>query len=191
MGKRIQNSIILGITLALAGCADGPSNLAQMPPVAAAEYHLGPGDELRVMIPNLTTADMSQATYVVNDRGNLALPVLGDIPAAGETIPALQRSLADSLTQKNILRSPVVSVQPVKLRPFYVLGEVKNPGEYAYQPGMSVMAAVSVAGGYTFRANQQTVEIRRNLNGKMMTGRAGQSDMIQPGDTVRIYEKWF
>jgi len=182
---------MFGLTLALAGCADGPSGLAQMPPVAAAEYHLGPGDELRVMIPNLTTTDMSQTTYVVNDRGDLALPVLGEVPAEGQTIPALQQNLAASLTQRNILRSPVVSIQPVKLRPFYVLGEVKSPGQYAYQPGMSVMAAVSVAGGYTFRANQETVEIRRTLNGKVMTGRAGQTDMIQPGDTLRIYEKWF
>jgi polysaccharide export outer membrane protein len=191
MGKRIQLSAILGLTVALTGCADGPGGLAQMPPVAASEYHLGPGDELRVMIPNLTTTDMSQTTYVVNDRGDLALPVLGEVPAEGQTIPALQQNLAASLTQKNILRSPVVSIQPVRLRPFYVLGEVKSPGEYAYRPGMSVMAAVSVAGGYTFRANQQTVEIRRIVNGKTMTGRAGQTDTIQPGDTLRIYEKWF
>src|SRR3546814_3466420 len=75
--------------------------------------------------------------------------------------------------------------------PFYVLGEVKSPGEYQYRAGMSVLAAVSVAGGYTFRAEQGSVAITRMVDGRQVVGRAGERDMIQPGDTLRIYEKWF
>ena len=84
-----------------------------------------------------------------------------------------------------------ISVQPVRLRPVYILGEVKTPGEYQYRAGMSVLAAISVAGGYTFRAQQDAVEITRTVNGRPVVGKATAADMIQPGDTVRVHEKWF
>lgn len=143
------------------------------------------------MIPGLATTDVMNTTYVINDRGQLSMPVLGDIPAGGQTVTELQANIAQELTRRELLRNPTVSVQPVKLRPFYVLGEVKSPGQYEYHAGMSVLAAVSVAGGYTFRAQQRNVAITRSVDGKPVVGRATERDMIQPGDTVRVYEKWF
>ncbi|EQB05475.1 sugar transporter [Sphingobium quisquiliarum P25] len=191
MNKRFTHSLCLGMFVLTAACSSGLSNLSSLPPAPTVAYRLGAGDEIRVSIPGLTPAGTSEASYVINDRGQIALPVLGDVPASGKTVPELQASIAQQLTQRQLLNTPTVSVQPVKLRPFYVLGEVKSPGEYQYRAGMSVLAAVSAAGGYTFRAQQGDVGITRMVEGRQIEGRASERDMIQPGDTIRIYEKWF
>lgn len=179
------------LTATTAACSSGLSSLDSMPPAPVAAYRLGAGDEVRVLIPGLTGADATNATYVINDRGQLSLPLLGDVDAGGQTVPELQQSIATQLTRRQLLNAPTVSVQPVRLRPVYILGEVKTPGEYQYRAGMSVLAAISAAGGYTFRAQQDAVEITRTVNGRPVVGKATSGDMIQPGDTVRVYEKWF
>ena len=66
-------------------------------------------------------------------------------------------------------------------------GEVQKPGQYPFLPGMSVMTAVSVAGGFTFRANTKTVKITR----ANMAGSATQTSPVQPGDLIEIRESWF
>jgi polysaccharide biosynthesis/export protein len=191
MSKRFTHGLCLGMLVLTTACSSGLSGLSSLPPAPTVAYRLGAGDEVRVSIPGLTAAGTQEDSYVINDRGQIALPVLGDVPASGKTVPELQASIAQELTQRQLLNAPTVSVQPVKLRPFYVLGEVKNPGEFQYRAGMSVLAAVSVAGGYTFRANQEGVAITRTVDGRQVVGRASERDMIQPGDTVRVYEKWF
>ncbi|HVJ00699.1 MAG TPA: polysaccharide biosynthesis/export family protein [Sphingomonas sp.] len=179
------------ILMTTTACSSGLSNLDSLPPAPATAYRLGAGDEVRVLIPGLVAADATNATYVINDRGQLSLPLLGDVDAGGQTVPELQKNIASQLSRRQLLNAPTVSVQPVRLRSVYVLGEVKSPGEYQYRPGMSVLAAISAAGGYTFRAEQQAVEITRTVNGRQVVGKAAAADMIQPGDTVRVHEKWF
>lgn len=188
-----NRTIWLAVAMAVTttACSSGLSALDRLPPAPVAAYRLGAGDEVRVMVPGLANPDLLNATYVINDRGNLSLPVVGDIDAGGKTVPQLQQSIAVLLTARGLINTPTVSVQPVRLRPFYVLGEVKNPGEYQYRAGMSVLAAVSAAGGYTFRAQQQAVEITRIVDGRPVIGRANEGDMVQPGDTLRVHEKWF
>lgn len=185
------HAVALTLAATTAACSSGLSNLDSLPPAPVAAYRLGAGDEVRVLIPGLTAADATNVTYVINDRGQLSLPLLGDVDAGGQTVPELQRSIATQLAQRQLLNAPTVSVQPVRLRPVYILGEVKTPGEYQYRAGMSVLAAISVAGGYTFRAQQDAVEITRTVNGRPVVGKATAGDMIQPGDTVRVHEKWF
>lgn len=191
MRNRLYPGLFLGLFALTTACSGGLSGLSSLPPAPTVAYRLGAGDEVRVTIPGLNATDPGNSSYVINDRGQISLPVLGDVDAGGKTVPELQASIAQQLTQRQLLNAPTVSVQPVKLRPFYVLGEVKSPGEYQYRAGMSVLAAVSVAGGYTFRAEQGNVAITRMVDGRQVIGRAGERDMIQPGDTVRIYEKWF
>ncbi|KKW93670.1 MULTISPECIES: polysaccharide biosynthesis/export family protein [Sphingobium] len=191
MRNRLYHGLFLGLFAVTAACSGGPSGLASLPPAPTVAYRLGAGDEVRVAIPGLTAEDPGSSSYTINDRGQISLPILGDVDASGKTVPELQLSIAQQLTQRQLLNAPTVSVQPVRLRPFYVLGEVKSPGEYQYRAGMSVLAAVSVAGGYTFRAEQGNVAITRMVDGRQVVGRASERDMIQPGDTVRIYEKWF
>ena len=191
MRNRFVRGFCLGLVALTTACSSELSSLSSLPPAPTVAYRLGAGDEVRVSIPGLVASQADDGSYVVNDQGKIALPVLGDMPASGKTVPELQASIVQELLQRQLLNRPTVSIQPVKLRPFYVLGEVKSPGEYQYRAGMSVLAAVSVAGGYTFRAQQGSVAITRMVDGRQVVGRATESDMVQPGDTLRIYEKWF
>src|SRR3546814_10219849 len=97
-------------------------------------------------------------SYLVSDTGFVSLPLIGNIPAKGKTVGELQDQITKILLDQQILRSPSVNVQVTKYRPFYIMGEVAKPGEYPYRPGMTVLTAVSTAGGYTFRADQDRSE---------------------------------
>ncbi|MET0365211.1 MAG: polysaccharide biosynthesis/export family protein, partial [Sphingobium sp.] len=174
--------------LVLPGCSSGGGSLPPIQTAAAQEYRLAPGDELRVFVYGL---DAINNTYVVNDSGQISLPLIESVPATGKTVPDLERTIAEQLVARQIVQRPNVNVQPIKMRPFYILGEVRTPGEYAYRPGMSVVSAVSAAGGFTYRANQSNVSITRKVNGQSVTSRATVSTPILPGDDIRIFEKWF
>lgn len=192
MLSRIWLFFMAILALLSSGCASGVGGLPQLESAEVQEYRLAPGDELRVLVPGLSTMEASSTTtYVVNDRGQVSIPGMGPIEGTGRTIPELEQAIAQKLVESQLLVSPTVSVQPIRLRPFYILGEVNRPGEYPYRPGISVLSAISVAGGYTFRADQKQVAITRIVNGKSVTARAGQNTFIQPGDTIRVHEKWF
>ncbi|AMK19276.1 MULTISPECIES: polysaccharide biosynthesis/export family protein [Sphingobium] len=187
---RLVQSIGISLMLAVTGCAGSVSGLPAVSTANADQYRLGPGDELRVIVPGLTEIDSGTA-FVVNDRGELTLPLMGGIPVRGSTIPELEQRIAALLVEKRLMVSPAVSIQPMRLRPIYILGEVRSPGEYPYRPGMTVVTAVSVAGGYTFRANRNTVAIIRQVDGQASTAKASENTPVQPGDTIKVVEKWF
>jgi polysaccharide export outer membrane protein len=192
MFSRISLSFMALLALLTSGCASGVGSLPELAAPAVQEYRLAPGDEIRVLVPGLSGMDAtSTTTYVVNDRGQVSIPSMGPIEGSGKTIPELEQAIAQRLVESQLLVSPTVSVQPIRLRPFYILGEVNRPGEYPYRPGLSVLSAISVAGGYTFRADQRQVAITRIVNGQPVTARASDDAFIQPGDTIRVHEKWF
>lgn len=170
--------------LSISGCASSERGLSPLVAVAPTPYELGPGDQVRVNVYGL---DMISDTYLVSDTGAISLPMLGIIPASGKTVEAIQRDIADGLRTSNLLIDPKVSAQIVAYRPFFITGEVQRPGQYPFVPGMSVMTAVSVAGGYTFRAYTKEVTI---LRGKQK-GTASPDSGIMPGDLVQIRESWF
>lgn len=181
--------LMIAVVGLLAGCVAGQS--AEMPAPAAQSatlYRLDAGDEVRITAYGL---DALTNNYLVSDTGEISLPLIDNVTARGKTVGELQSDIAKILYDRQILRSPSVNVQVTKYRPFYILGEVKSPGEYPYRPGMSVVTAVSMAGGYTFRADQKNMTITRNIEGRPVIGRAGESTPVQPGDTIRIKESWF
>jgi polysaccharide export outer membrane protein len=89
------------------------------------------------------------------------------------------------------LRDPKVSAEVLNYRPFYILGEVNKPGDYPYTSGLSVMNAIAKAGGFTYRANTKKVFIRRSNEDKENVHVLNGDLMIQPGDTVRVVERFF
>ena len=178
------------LLLPLCGCASGSASLPQLPASTAtdSEYRLASGDEVRVFVYGL---DPLNNTFMITDRGRLALPLIDPIDAAGMTVPELERAIADKLVARQVVKVPNVNVQPLKMRPFYILGEVRNPGEYPYRHGLTVLSAVSIAGGYTFRADQKHMAITRTSGDHQLVGRADPTTEVEPGDTIRIDEKWF
>lgn len=175
----------------MTGCASGGS-AADLPASGSTPqailYRLDAGDEVRITAYGL---DALNNNYVVSDSGVISLPLIDDVQAKGKTVGELQSDIAKILFERQILRSPSVNVQVTKYRPFYILGEVKSPGEYPYRPGMSVLTAVSMAGGFTFRADQKNMTITRAIEGRGVTGRARENTTVLPGDTIRIKESWF
>ncbi|MAM37226.1 MAG: sugar transporter [Erythrobacter sp.] len=178
---------LAGITL-LAACS---TNLSSLPPVAdgqMADYLMQPGDELLVTIQDVEQNDRS---YVIDSGGMISLPLLQEVEVAGLGLRAIEKRIADGYRARNVLTEPIISVQPGALRPFYVIGEVKGAGEFTYRQGMTVLSAISAAGGYTYRAKEGEVEIVRNINGKQARMRASEDTPILPGDRIRVYERWF
>lgn len=180
--------VLLSTILALWATPAPARDYPPLPESAQREYLLDVSDEIRITVAGLTTLSSS---YVVSDDGSITLPMVDRIEARGKTTTQLQDVIANALRVKEILVSPSVNVQLAKSRPFYVLGEVKKPGEYDFRQGMNVQTAIAVAGGFTFRANQKKILITRQINGRTVIGTATSASRIQPGDTIDVRESWF
>lgn len=148
---------------------------------------LGAGDKVRVTV--FGQSDLTN-TYSIDQSGYIAFPLVGAVPARGRTVQELEANIAERL-RKDYLRNPDVSVEVDQYRSVFVMGEVGAAGQYAYTPGMTVQNAIATAGGFTARANQGNVDITRQINGKVMTGRVVISDPLLPGDTVFVRERLF
>lgn len=150
-------------------------------------YRLGAGDRVRVTVfeqESLTN------TYSVDQSGYIAFPLVGAIAARGHTAQQVEGQIASRL-REGYLRDPDVTVEVDRYRPVFVMGEVGAAGQYSYVPGMTVYKAVAMAGGFTARANQGNVDVNRDVNGQVMTGRVLTSDPLLPGDTIYVRERLF
>ena len=153
----------------------------------SSDYRLGPNDRTRIIVygqPNLT------GEFVLDGSGNLAFPLIGNVPASGMTPTELQRAIAAKL-DPDYLHNPSVSVEVASRRPFYVVGEVQKPGSYPYVTDMTLLNAVATAGGQTYRANMGRFYVKRVVDGQTVRVAATQESRLQPGDTVIVRERYF
>lgn len=150
-------------------------------------YTLDSGDRLRVTV--FDQEGLSN-TYTVDQAGYISFPLIGQVTARGRTMQQLSGEIAQKLRQ-GYVRDPDVTIDVDRYRSIYVMGEVGQPGQYSYVPGMTIQNAVAVAGGFSSRANQGTVDVTRKLNGQVMTGRVNISNPVLAGDTIYIRERLF
>jgi len=177
--------------IAFAACASNGNASAQQasPPTprsTANDYRLGPADQLKITVfnePGLT------GQFAVGPQGTVAFPLVGDVQAAGLTVAEFTDSLHTKL--QAYLRAPSVNVEVANYRPFFILGEVAHPGTYPYSIDLTVMNAVAIAGGFTYRANQHRVYIRHANETQEHALNLTVSTAVMPGDTVRIGERLF
>ncbi|MBB6253698.1 polysaccharide biosynthesis/export family protein [Nitrospirillum iridis] len=151
-------------------------------------YLLEPGNRVRVTVfnePNLT------GEFGVDPVGNISFPLIGNVPASGVTGKILARRIEDNLKRENFLQEPNVAVEVLTFRPFYVLGEVRQGGEFQYSSGMTVLSAIARAGGYDYRAVTGDVVLVRIVNGKQMEYQATERTPIAPGDIIKVLERRF
>jgi protein involved in polysaccharide export with SLBB domain len=162
---------------------------AQTPPPAtsAESYILGPNDRIRLKVYG--ESDIT-GEYEINNSGQVSIPLAGHIKAAGATTRQLEKAIAAALA-KGIVRDPRVNVEIAQYRPYYILGEVKKSGEYPYRHGLTVMDAVASAGGFTYRANENKVLLRRSGAGTEETLPLDAPVPVFPGDNIRIPERYF
>ena len=121
----------------------------------SSDYRLGPQDQVEIRVSDLRagTGEAYQwtafnGTFTVGASGKLALPILGEIAAGDRTTADVARTVEDQLQAKvGLAKKPDASIQIVKYRPIYVAGEVDKPGDYDYRPGLTVLKAISLAGG--------------------------------------------
>lgn len=150
-------------------------------------YTLDAGDRVRVTVFGET--DLTN-TYAVDKAGYIAFPLVGSVPARGRTTKQIEGEIAKRL-REGYVRNPDVSVEVDRYRPFFVMGEVGQSGQYTYVPGMTIQNAIAIAGGFTGRALQDNADVTRQIDGAVVNGRVPLSDPILPGDTIYIRERLF
>src|SRR3954447_18202745 len=150
-------------------------------------YTLDTGDKLRVVVFG---QDGLSNSYVVDASGAITMPLIKVVPARGLTTASLARAVSDRLRQ-GFVREPHVAIEVEAYRPFFILGEVTAPGQYAYVPKMTVEKAVAVAGGFTPRAYRWDIEIERPVAGGVVRQAVPPVERVRPGDTILVRERWF
>ncbi len=135
--------------------------------------------------------DTLTGEFRVSDSGTIALPLVGVLQAAGLSPDALGAQVQQALVKANLLKAPSISVEVIAYRPIFVLGEVNKPGQYPYQPGMTMVTAAAVAGGFTYRAVDDYAAVVRTRNGVAAEGKVYRQTFVQPGDVITIFERRF
>jgi polysaccharide export outer membrane protein len=150
-------------------------------------YRLDSGDRIRVFVygqPSLSRL------YIVDPDGKISVPLIGNISARGKTTSQLQGIIRSRLGSEYV-KDPQVTVDIQQNRPFFILGEVKNAGQYPYVSGMTVETAVAIGGGYTERASERSFRISRRVDGVVQEIEAPGDILVRPGDTVYVFERYF
>jgi polysaccharide export outer membrane protein len=182
------DSIAYGQSHAMAPVPTAVAYAAAPIPVAYhSAYRLDAGDKLRVMVygqEGLTN------TYAIDAGGSITMPLIGLVPARGRTPAGLAAEISGKL-RHGFIRDPSVAVEIEAYRPFFILGEVAAPGQYAYVPNMSVESAVAIAGGFSPRAQRDRVTLTHTDGSGSMRVVVPLGTALSPGDTVLVGEGWF
>ena len=149
---------------------------------ADASYRLGTGDKVRVIV--FDEEDLG-GEFQIDDTGHIRLPLIGPLKAAGYSPRDLESRIVTALGD-GFLITPRVSVEVIDYRPFYIIGEVNKPGQYAYVNQMTALNAVALGGGYTIKAGDSSVYIRREGEKEERQYPTDATTKIHPGDVVRV-----
>jgi polysaccharide export outer membrane protein len=150
-------------------------------------YLLDTGDRLRIFVygqPNLSRL------YVVDHEGKIDIPLIGNVTARGKTANELQAAIRSRLGSE-FVKDPQITVDIQQNRPFFILGEVKNAGQFPYVSGMTIETAVAIGGGYTERASERSFRVTRRVDGYVEELEVPGDYMLKPGDTVYVFERFF
>lgn len=162
-------------------CAIGRDDV---PPL---DYTLGSGDTITIAVYD--EPDLSVEAKL-NESGTLSYPFIGKIKVVGLTVGELQNAIADGL-RGDYLIDPKVRVNVLEYRPFYITGEVKEPGGYPYQAGLTIEKAVSLAAGFTERANKKSILVQSEKSSDRKPRKVSLNSQVRPGDIITIEESFF
>lgn len=154
--------------------------------LADAVYRLGSGDALRMTV--FGEQDLS-GEFKVDGGGNVSLPLIGKVKLGGLTLREAEEQIGNTLKGGYIM-NPKVSLEVTNYRPFYILGEVKQPGSYPYVEGMKAINAVALAGGFTHRADEKHFELNRGGTSNEKIEVVPETVLL-PGDVVEVQERFF
>lgn len=201
--------IATAIAVALAGCARHPDLDVGYKDVGAAvetaayvdppvtpivthdrvpsHYPLDTGDQMRIYV--FGQPELSRL-YTVGPDGRISLPLIGPVRARGRTTRQLEQVVRAQLAA-SFVRDPYVAIEISTYRPFFILGEVRSPGQYPFVVGMTLDHAVAIAGGYSPRAKTGKAEVARQEEGYVIRENVVADEAIHPGDRITVSERWF
>lgn len=175
------------------GCEDTrveratPEQLAALKAAAAAAPALAPGEKINVIVYGENSLS---GHYQIDPSGYVSLPLAGSVKAAGFTPEQLGHALEKRFGSK-YLTNPKVTVEVAEFRPFYILGEVEKPGAFPYTGGLTVLSAIAIAGGTTYRAKTSSVLIQHFGEDQMRDYELDTPIPILPGDIIKIPRRYF
>jgi len=184
-------ALLLILSLTLCGCGSGakpvtPAEREALEKAAAAPPVLQAGDKIHVVVFNEPSLS---GDYQIDPGGFISLPLAGTVKAAGLSQKELEKALERAFSS-DYLKNPKITIGIAEFRPFYIVGEVEKPGMYPYAGGLTVLSAIAIAGGTTYRADQSSVDIEH----------AGEDDMhkydmsspipVLPGDIIKIPRRY-
>ena len=176
LNKRFLDILVVLLFL----CATGTS-------VAADNYRLGPGDLVKVHVYG---EDDLTIESLIGDSGRISYPFLGELQLSGKTVAELEAFITSKLKGAYLV-DPEVTVSVLQYRQFFVNGHVEKPGGFAFQPGMTVRKAISLAGGFEERASKDKIYIVRG-NDPTSTPKLIELDsLIGPGDIITVERTFF
>ena len=151
-------------------------------------YRLGSGDVISISV--VGEDDLKREKVRLNDAGTVQFPVVGEIRIKGMTIGEVELWITSSLKGRYLV-NPKVVVNIDEYRPFFINGEVGKPGGYPYVPGLTVLKAVTLAGGFKDRASKSKIFVMRDGDSNRARQKVEMDTPIYPGDMLTIEESFF
>lgn len=177
---RLKESLLI-VLLIFSGC------LSAAEPMSLSRYELGSGDKINISVYGEEDMDKE---LILSDAGTVSYPFLGEFRAKGLTIGQLEQMITKRLKEGYFI-DPRVSVSIVEYRKFFVSGEVKLPGGFQFEPGLTLEKAVALAGGFTQRASRRGITVTREENGRPREHELSLNDSVYPGDIIVVSESFF
>ncbi len=151
------------------------------------QYKLGSGDKVRLTV--FGHEDLS-GQFEIDGGGNLSIPLVGAVSVGGRTLPQAEFTIIGAL-KPDYLKNPRVNLEVLNYRPFYIIGEVNSPGSYAYVNGITILNAVAIAAGFTYRARENKMTVIRGTDSSRQERPATPQTVVLPGDVIKVPERYF
>ena len=178
---RLKEFLLLVLTIAFS------TVLSAAEPMSLSRYELGSGDKINISVYGEEDMDKQ---LILSDAGTVSYPFLGEFRAKGMTVGQLEQMITKRL-KEGFFIDPRVSVGIVEYRKFYVSGEVKAPGGFQFEPGLTLEKAVALAGGFTQRASKRGILVTREENGRPKERELSLNESVLPGDIIVVNESFF
>jgi|SRR5665213_148139 len=183
----------LVLCLLISGCGDSdvkPATRAELDALKAAAIAppvLAAGETINVIVYGETSLT---GKYLIDPSGYVSLPLAGTVKAAGLTPEQFGHDLEKEFGSK-YLTNPKITVEVAEFRSFYILGEVEKPGVYPYNGGLTILNAIAIAGGTTYRAKTSTVIIEHLGEDQFREYELNEPIPILPGDIIQVPRRYF
>jgi protein involved in polysaccharide export with SLBB domain len=159
--------------------------MAQAATAQEDSYRLGPGDRIDIRVFGEEDLSMS---VLIGDSGVLNYPLLGEVQVAGRTVKEVEIGLTERLLGDYLI-DPDVTVSVDEYRPVFINGEVKKPGAYPFQPGLTLQKAIALAGGFTERASRGNIKVLAADGVERDSVKL--NAVIQPGAVITVEQSFF